>query len=93
MSAPDVINSGFEGIAGCLFWFNVQKILEDKKVKGISYVSCLFFLIWSYWNIYYYYSLDQRFSLVASIYLAIPNTIWMYLFFLIKRKKSPTPLG
>jgi hypothetical protein len=83
----DTINSLFEISAGFIFWFNIVEITIDKQVKGISFCACIYFLIWAYWNIYYYFSIGQTYSFWGAVFLAMPNTIWILLVMKYKRKK------
>jgi len=75
----DIINGLFELIGGLLCWFNVKKILTDKKVQGVYWPVQAFFAAWGWWNLYYYPSLDQWASFVGGIILVLGNTLWVIL--------------
>ena len=77
MNIPDIINGTFEAIAGIIMLLNIRQVYHDKKVRGISMASCLFFLLWGYWNLYYYPQLEQWFSVVGGVILVTTNTIWV----------------
>ncbi len=77
MSWADNVNGIYEmGGAAALAW-NCYRTYKDKEIKGISVVSMAFFLSWSYWNLYYYPSLNQWMSTVGAIVLVLFNTIWV----------------
>jgi len=78
-AAPDKINSLFEAAGGLFLVLNVVRVLQDRSVAGVSITTVLFFTIWGYWNLYYYKSIRQKFSLVASSFVTLVNTIWVIL--------------
>lgn len=74
---PDFINGSFEIVAGLLIWMNVRRLHKDKKVRGVSIVPMYFFMLWGYWNLYYYPSLNQWWSFVGGVAVVIANTVWV----------------
>jgi uncharacterized protein with PQ loop repeat len=83
----DFINSIYEVLGGIFVFHNCYKLYKEKDIKGISIPATIFFTSWSYWNIYYYYGLNQKMSLLASFLIATANSIWLILAFFIKNKK------
>jgi uncharacterized membrane protein YfcA len=77
MSWQDIVNGIYEIGGGLFMIWNCYKLYKDKDVKGLSLVSSAFFSTWSFWNIYYYPSLNQIVSLCGAILLSITNVIWM----------------
>lgn len=75
----DLVNGFFELGAGLLCWFNVRKILADKKIHGVYWPVQAFFAAWGWWNLYYYPTLNQWFSFAGGIILVAGNTIWVLL--------------
>lgn len=75
----DTINSLFEVGGGCAMWYNVKKVLKDKKVKGFSWISSLLFLFWAGWNVNYYDVLKQYSSEVAALFLLTGQWSWTFL--------------
>lgn len=75
---PDLINGLFEVVGGLLIWLNVYQLHKDKKTKGIHPLPTLLFLLWGYWNLYYYPHLSQWFSFAGGILLVVANTIWVW---------------
>jgi len=75
----DKVNSIFEAAGGLFLLLNVLQVLADKSVAGVSITTVSFFTIWGYWNLYYYKSIQQKFSLVASSLVTLVNTVWLAL--------------
>lgn len=75
----DAVNAGFELGAGLLMWLNVSKVLKDRQVHGVSLLSTGFFVLWGYWNLYYYPALLQPLSFVGGIMVVVANTTWFVL--------------
>lgn len=79
MNTPDLINSLFE-FGGCIMAIvNTIKLQRDKDVKGVYWPFTVFLSIWGYFNIYYYWHLEQWMSLVAGGTLSVFNTVWVIL--------------
>jgi hypothetical protein len=79
-SALDLINSlGFELLSCVFLSLNIWSLCRDKVVKGVSLVSAGFYASWAWWNVYYYFSLDQSFSFYAGILVAILTSWWIIL--------------
>jgi hypothetical protein len=75
----DIINGCFELTAGLLCWFNVRKLLRDRRIHGIYWPVQAFFAAWGWWNLYYYPSLCQWVSFTGGVFLVLGNTIWVLL--------------
>ena len=75
----DEINSGFELTGGFFIILHIVQILHDKSVAGLSVFAITFYVIWGYWNIYYYSSIKQKWSLRATYFITVMNTIWLAL--------------
>lgn len=82
----DKINSGFELIGGGFIVLHILQVLHDKSVAGVSIWGIAFFTIWGYWNLYYYKSIKQRWSLIASYLITAANTLWLSLLVYYKLK-------
>lgn len=54
MSTHDQINSVFEFCAIFMILNHCLVLYKDKKVRGVSVLSSVFFTTWSFWNTYYY---------------------------------------
>lgn len=75
----DIINAIFEMAGGCFLWLNVMKLYKAKCVRGVSVACYIFYLGWGYWNLYYYPSLNQMWSLIGTTSVVLANTVWVYL--------------
>lgn len=86
----DVVNGLFE-FSGALFMgLNVRQLLRDRQVKGVHWLSMLFFTSWGYWNLFYYPSLGQTWSFLAGACLAAMNSAWATLtvFYLLRQRNQ-----
>lgn len=77
--ACDKINSGFELAGGFFIMLSIIQVLLDRDVAGVSLSHVGFFAFWGYWNLYYYKSIKQQWSLVASCLVTAMNTVWLML--------------
>jgi hypothetical protein len=77
----DIINGSFELVGGVMTWFNVRRLLNDKKVRGVDWRIAGFWSSWSVWNILYYPLLNQPLSWLAGLVLAVGNLTWLGLAF------------
>ena len=77
MVSPDLVNGLFEASGAAFVALIVRRIFADKRVAGVSPVAVLFFVVWGYWNLYYYPSLDQWYSAFAAGGVALTNTAWL----------------
>ncbi len=73
----DVINGSFEAFLGVLIWLNVYRLHKDKTIKGISLIPTVFYILWGFWNIYYYPYLGQIISMIGGIFIVLANTVWV----------------
>jgi membrane protein YdbS with pleckstrin-like domain len=74
---PDAINGLFEACGALFVALNVRRVLKDKRVAGVSPVCVTFFVVWGYWNLYFYPHLDQWWSTCAAGAVALVNTAWL----------------
>lgn len=87
----DLINGSFELLASFATLDHCRVLLQDREVRGVSYFSILFFIIWGFWNLFYYPSLNQLLSYFGSIGIVIANIFYFCLVIYYKsgRNKSP----
>lgn len=74
---PDIINGAFEIVAGILIWASVHRLHKDKKVRGVSVATISVFMLWGYWNLFYYPHLSQWWSFAGGVGVVIANTVWV----------------
>ena len=79
INPQDVTNGCFELLGGAFILFSVFKLINDKKVRGVSWIHVSYFTLWGYWNLYYYPHLGQWWSLIGSIGVVVTNTLWVVL--------------
>ena len=92
MQLPDLINGLFEGFCIWASLMDIRAILKDKKVRGISVLTSVFFGLWSALNIFYYNNLDQVFSTGAVFtagLIGICDIFLIYYYVRIERHKRP----
>lgn len=73
----DIINGAFELVGGVMTWFNVRRLLKDKKVRGVDWRIAGFWSSWSLWNVLYYPLLNQPISWLGGLVLAVGNVAWL----------------
>ena len=89
----DIINGCFETIGGLLCWFNVHKLLKDRRIHGVYWPVQAFFASWGWWNVFLYYpSLDQWASFVGALILVIGNTAWVLLALKFRKANGDAPV-
>ena len=79
INLQDAANGCFELLGGAFILFSIFKLVNDKKVYGVSWIHVLYFTLWGYWNLYYYPHLGQWWSLIGSIGVVVTNTLWVVL--------------
>lgn len=72
----DAINGLFELVGGFLMWLNVYTLHRDKHMAGVSMLPTGFFICWGLWNLAFYSSLGQWWSLWGGVNLVIANAVW-----------------
>jgi len=75
----DLVNGIFEFSGAGINLLNIRAIIRDKKIQGIHWAPYVFFTSWGIWSLWYYSSLDQWFSFLGGIAIAIVNAIWLTL--------------
>jgi len=90
MNWADGINGAYEFIGGIFLLLNCFRIYKDKKIRGVTLSAATFFSTWSWWNLYYYPSLNQWISFCGGIFIAVTNTWWvgMAIYYTIKENKN-----
>lgn len=75
----DMFNGLLEFVGSLMLWLNVRALYKDKQVKGVNWLTTLFFTGWGVWNLAYYPSLGQWWSFAGGISLALANLAWLVL--------------
>lgn len=77
----DLLNSLFVLLALATSIADLRQILSDKEVKGLHIATAALFTCWPLWDLVYYSSLRQWFSLCACAMLVVSRAIWLCLLF------------
>ena len=77
MTVADTINGTYEFLGGLFLLQNCYRLYQDKEVKGVTLISAAFFATWSWWNLYYYPSLNQWISFFGGLLIALTNATWV----------------
>jgi hypothetical protein len=77
MSLPDLINAGFETVAGVAVLNHCWTLHQDKQVRGVSVASTALFFLWGLWNLYYYPHLDQFWSFAGGVFITLANLLYV----------------
>lgn len=67
MISPDIPNAIFEVAGIGAIAANIAQVLKDKKVHGVSPWAVGLFMLWGWWNLYFYSALAQVFSFYVCL--------------------------
>lgn len=73
----DMVNGVFESLGAAFILLSVCKLAKEKLVRGISYWHISFFMVWGFWNLYYYPQLGQWFSVLGGALLVASNMVYV----------------
>lgn len=73
----DYGNSFFEVSGGFFVATSCYEMHKKKLVSGVTIPYITFFVVWGFWNIPYYFNLDQPWSLYGAFGVCLTNCIWM----------------
>ncbi|KZX57708.1 hypothetical protein A3709_18975 [Halioglobus sp. HI00S01] len=82
-------NAGFELFGAFAGLNNCRAVYRARMWAGVSPMSSVFFWLWGVWNLYFYGSLDQTFSMLASVALVGTNSIYLYLLWRYRHVEKP----
>ncbi len=74
---PDIVTGLFQLFAGMLLFRNSWLLFKHKKIRGVSVLPTIFFLMWGVWNLFYYPYLKQMVSFYAGITVLAANALWI----------------
>ncbi len=69
----------FEVFAAILTFNQCRMTLKDGAIKGVSIVSTVLVCTWGVYGFWYYYNLNQWYSLAGNIILTLSNVVWVCL--------------
>lgn len=85
MNNPDLINGLFESFGASVLWLNINRLIKDEYIAGVSIFPTMFYSVWGFWNLYYYPHLNQWYSFIGALGVVIANTVWTLLAIYYKR--------
>ena len=77
MLLADTVNCIFGLFGGLLLWLNVYRLHHDKEFRGVSIIPVAFFMVWGYWNLYFYPAVGAWLSWIGGMVIVIANTVWL----------------
>lgn len=77
MTAPDLINAGFELFGGLMVFDHCRALYRDKRVAGVSVIATSVFFAWGLWNLFYYPHLGQWASFAGGLVIVTGNCTWL----------------
>ncbi len=83
----DGINAAFNSVGAFFILLNALDINRRMDVAGHTYPSTVFFTVWSLYSVIFYIHLDQFWSFLVSVVMAIANVALLLLVF--KHRKPP----
>lgn len=83
--STDIINGGMALIGAGFLFQNVRAIWKDKSYRGVRMTPTVFFITWGMWNLYYFYSIGQMYSLIGFSVIAVIDVMWICLMFKYRR--------
>lgn len=87
MNESDIINALFELCGAAFTLISVLKLLKDKEVKGVSWLTLGFFTSWGIWNVYFYPANGLYWSFAAGVVLCLTNLLWTGMLIYYSKKK------
>lgn len=82
----DLVNSLFVVTAIVVNISSIRKLYLDKEVKGVSVLPQFYYLIWSFWHIYFYQVNKGFLSFLGEIGMAIVIGVWIIQWIYYKRR-------
>ena len=84
----DKVNGLFEFLGGMFVMLHCVRLYKDKKVRGVSFIATTYFVLWGFWNIYYYPHLEQWASFIGGLLIVAMNTLWIFMMICYIRKEK-----
>lgn len=91
MAAKEIMDLGnglFECFGAVFICLSIYRLIQDKRVMGISLAHPLFFWVWGVWNLFFYPAVGAWLSFYGGIAVLITNSIWFGLVIYYKRKRA-----
>lgn len=75
----DLINAILVSLGGLFLAFTIRDIYKKRSVVGTHWATVLFFFLWAIWNVIWYWSLGQPYTLAACSAFVVLNGWWFWL--------------
>jgi hypothetical protein len=76
---PDFFNCCFEAVGAYFIAQHIRQVLKDKAVKGLYIPATAFFMLWGFWNLFFYPHLHQWWSFSGGLAIVTANAVWVAL--------------
>lgn len=86
----DKVNAAISLTGSCFLWANVYSLYKEKEVKGVHWGSVAFFTALGFWNLFFYSTLQQTFSMLAGVSGVVANIVWLGMALWLHAKKLDT---
>lgn len=86
----DQVNAIISVIGSGFLWANVYSLYKEKEVKGVHWGSVAFFTALGFWNLFFYSTLHQWYSMVAGVSGVVANIVWLGMAVWLRAKKWDT---
>lgn len=86
MDYSDLINGLFELVGSAFVTLSIIKTYRDKEVKGINWLTIVFFEVWGMYNLYFYPAHDLWLSFIGGCFIMTANIVWIAMLIYYSRK-------
>jgi hypothetical protein len=84
----DLANALFELFGAAAIWFSIARVLRDREVAGVSWVTTAFFFSWGAWNLWFYPAVGCPASFWAGVAVVGTNLVYLSLLVRYEREKK-----
>lgn len=85
---PDIINGLFECGGGLFLLLDIYVMQRDKILQGVHWLPKIWFMLWGYYNIFYYPHLGQHLSFIGGLLIVTVNTCWLAMYGYYRYRKN-----
>ena len=84
----DLVNGCFELLGGIFIVTSCRQLRRDKQVRGVCWAHAAFFMLWGYWNLYFYPQVGAWCSFIGGIGVVSANSVWLGMMLFYARAES-----
>lgn len=74
---PDLVNGIFGVLGGLFIALSIAKLYQEKTVRGVSIVYVAFFTTWSWYQVYFFTTVNFWWSWAGAVGMMTANAIWL----------------